>query len=126
MLNIKINLNNMNTNEDYQYKKRFYRNKNDNKNINIENVIRARLNHQSTIKELENKFSLKDSSFANLTTFSFLIKYNSWDELKKRDFIRTIGGIYAWQTKNYLNNLLQTYQKSSNSVSIKVHKHVLV
>ena len=103
----------MNMTENNNYKKRYFKNKNDNKNINIENVIRARLNHQSTKKELENKFSLKDSSFANLTTFSFLIKYNSWDELKKRDFIRTIGGIYAWQTKNYLNNLFQTYRKSN-------------
>lgn len=126
MPNIKINLNNMNTTENYQYKKRFYKNKNDNKNINIENVIRARLNHQSTKKELETKFSLKDSSFASITTLSFLNKYNSWDELKKRDFIRTIGGIYAWQTKNYLNSLFQTYQKASNSVSIKIREHVLI
>lgn len=117
----------MNTTENYQYKKKYHRNKNDNKkNINIENVIRSRLNFQVTQKELETKFNIKDPSFANLTTLSFLNKYNSWDELKKRDFIRTIGGYYAWQTKNYLNGLFQTYQKASNSVSVKVHEHVLI
>ena len=122
ILNIKINNgeNNHKNMNDNKVRKRKY------KSINVENVIRGRLSYQTTQRELENKFNIKDSSFANLTTFQFLNKFNSWDELKKGDFIRLIGGGFFYQTRDYLNNLIQMYQKSSNSTSIKVYEHTVV
>ena len=112
---MKINKNNMNTTENfnqkpYYNKKRKY---NDYQNINIENIIRGRLNFQTTKQDLEHKFGLYEPSFAGLTSLSFLNNYKNWDEMKKRDFINLIGGIFWKQTRFFLDNLYKKYTRNN-------------
>jgi len=99
-----------NNNKPY-YKKRYHEY---NKNINVENIIRGRLNFQTTRQDLEAKFGLYEPSFAGLTSFSFLNNYKNWDEMKKRDFINLIGGVYWKQTRGFLENLYRIYTKETN------------
>lgn len=71
--------------------------------VDIKNIIKSRLSMQSTARLFERTFNIDSGSvFAPAT----MAKYKTWDSEKQNLFIEIIGGIYKYQTKELINNLI--------------------
>jgi hypothetical protein len=79
-----------------------------NYNFGIDQIIESNLSVQTIQKDLKQIFGISN---ANLNTFknpSFIRSYTNWDEGKKHQFIKTIGGVvYYGKIKKYLNDIIE-------------------
>jgi len=74
--------------------------------VNIETVIKARLNFQTTQNTLFRDYKIKDSSFQNIISKTLLDQIKLWDSEKRKNFFILVGGLnYLKLTQDYFHGL---------------------
>jgi hypothetical protein len=71
----------------------------------IETIVTQRIKMQSTIKALETNFGVEMSSISYLQSEKFAKKWAAWNDDKRLDFARTIGG-NGWGAMKLIENNL--------------------
>lgn len=85
------------------------------KPFDLEAVIKARMRLGSCQRRLDEVFGLSFPSLEKVKAAGFLNKYKTWDHKQKESFIEELGGYTnRYQTRNYLNKLLQESNKQTN------------
>lgn len=94
------------------------KNKKLNYSFPIDVIIEGNLSVQSIQKSLKDNFGILKPSLLTLKNPNFIKNYKNWDDNKKHQFIKTIGGVvYYGKIKNYLQNLINNgEEKYENNV----------
>ena len=80
-----------------------------NYNFPIAQIIEGNLSTQSIQKSLKDKFGILKPSLTTFNNPNFIKNYQNWDDNKKHQFIKTIGGVvYYGKIKNYLEELIKS------------------
>lgn len=79
-----------------------------NYNFPVDKIIEGNLSVQSIQKSLKDNFGILKPSLTIFKNPNFIKNYKNWDENKKHQFIKTIGGVvYYGKIKKYLNDILE-------------------
>jgi len=79
-----------------------------NYNFSVDQIIEGNLSVQSIQKTLKDNFGILKPSLTIFKNPNFIRNYKNWDEVKKHQFIKTIGGIvYYGKIKKYINNIIE-------------------
>ena len=79
-----------------------------NYNFSIDEIIEGNLSVQSIRKSLKDNFGILNPDLIALKKINFIKNYQNWNDEKKHNFIKTIGGVvYYGKIKNYLNSLME-------------------
>lgn len=79
-----------------------------NYNFSIDQIIEGNLSVQSIQKSLKENFGILRPSVTILKNPNFIKNYRNWDENKRHQFIKTIGGVvYYGKIKKYLNDIIE-------------------
>ena len=79
-----------------------------NYNFSIDQIIEGNLSIQSIQKNLKDNFGILKPSVTIFKNPNFIKNYRNWDESKKHQFIKTIGGVvYYGKIKKYLNDIIE-------------------
>jgi hypothetical protein len=72
----------------------------------VEDLIKANLNLQTTQRLLRTNYKINSASFDSI--LKIFKNFNSWEEEKRNNFIKLIGGIVNFKkTKKYIEERLQ-------------------
>jgi hypothetical protein len=72
----------------------------------VEDLIKANLNLQTTQRLLRTNYKINSASFDSIV--KIFKNFNSWEEEKRINFIKLIGGIVNFKkTKKYIEERLQ-------------------
>jgi len=78
-----------------------------NYNFPVDKIIEGNLSIQSIQKSLKDNFGILKPSLTIFKNPNFINNYKNWDEGKKHQFIKTIGGVvYYGKIKKYLNDII--------------------
>lgn len=79
-----------------------------NYNFDIDEIIEGNLSIQSIQKSLKDNFGILKPTLTTFKNPNFIKNYQNWNDEKKHNFIKTIGGVvYYGKIKNYLNSLME-------------------
>jgi hypothetical protein len=74
----------------------------------IDEIIEGNLCIQSIQKSLKDNFGILKPTLTTFKNPNFIKNYQNWNDEKKHNFIKTIGGVvYYGKIKNFLNNLVE-------------------
>lgn len=77
-------------------------------NFSIDQIIEGNLSIQSIQKSLKDNFGILKPSVTIFKNPHFIKNYKNWDENKRHQFIKTIGGVvYYGKIKKYLNDMIE-------------------
>ena len=65
-------------------------------------IIKQRINQQSTKQKLKEKFAILDADLDKLTSPEFLKELNTWSGIKKHNFLLMIGGYLNYEKTKVL------------------------
>lgn len=78
-----------------------------NYSFSIDQIIEGNLSVQSIQKSLKDNFGILKPSVTIFKNPNFIKSYKNWDENKRHEFIKTIGGVvYYGKIKKYLNEII--------------------
>jgi len=79
-----------------------------NYNFPIDEIIEGNLSIQSIQKSLKDNFGILKPTLTTFRNPNFIKNYQNWNDEKKHNFIKTIGGVvYYGKIKSYLNSLME-------------------
>jgi hypothetical protein len=79
-----------------------------NYNYSIDQIIEGNLSAQSIQKSLKDNFGILIPSLTTFKNPNFIKTYQRWDDNKKHQFLKTIGGVvYYGKIKKYLNDIIE-------------------
>lgn len=83
-----------------------------NYNFPIDQIIENNLSTQAIQKNLKDNFGILTPTLVTFKKPNFLKSYQRWDDNKKHEFIKTIGGVvYYGKIKNYMQQLIDNGEK---------------
>lgn len=85
----------------------------------IQNVIEQRLQLQTYQRLLSNQFPVYEPSLRAVTQPHILLQFEQWDQDKRNDFVRLLGGPVNMKfTYRYLNGLVNKLKEQMNKKSV--------
>lgn len=79
-----------------------------NYNFSVDQIIEGNLSVQSIQKSLKDNFGILKPSVTIFKNPNFIKNYKNWDDNKRHQFIKTIGGVvYYGKIKKYLNDIIE-------------------
>lgn len=90
------------------------------KNVQIEPIIKARLNLQTTQRTLHDQFDVKVPEFGVITSTNFISKLRLWEQDKKLAFYLLVGGArFLEATQKFYNELLKVDANEINTQALE-------